>query len=286
MEYKNKKEYRVFGIKRSGNHAIINWIFTQSFPPVVFLNNCYPIGSKTLSIYEGIGRIDCKGINYWDYKQKILPWETNPFNNEYKITYSKKDSRFKFDKLKNCEDKIIITSFEDRNIDNINLLFDYNHDLLVGSSEKIFNLIILRDPFNLLASIHKKWMDKDLYLYANLWKEYARKYIEYRESNQTNLININYNRWVVEQNYRESLAKKLDITFTDEGKCKVTNFGGGSSFDGISSNKNAEEMGIFERWKQFMNDPAFCDLFKDEELIDLSQTIFGNVPETSQLISL
>lgn len=283
MQFNNTQEYRIFGIKRSGNHAIINWIFTQSTEPTIFLNNCYPIGSKNISLYQGVGRIDCKGINYWDYKHKIIPWEKNPFINHKYITYSKQDKRFKAERLKQLKEKTIIISFEDRDIDKINSLFDEKHDILVGNSNHIFTIVILRDPFNLLASIHKKWSEKDLLYYRDLWKEYARKFIEYEKENNPYSLGINYNEWVKSKKYRQNTAKKLNILFNDQGKDDVTNFGGGSSFDGTSANKNATIMNVFSRWENFANDAFFCSLFKDEELWNLSEEIFGVTPRTDQL---
>ncbi|MBE9221553.1 hypothetical protein IQ215_02475 [Cyanobacterium stanieri LEGE 03274] len=283
MQFKNSQEYRIFGIKRSGNHAIINWIFSQCSNQTVFLNNCYPEGTKTLRIYQGIGRIDAKNINYWDYKQRIIPWEKNPFQSSEYVTYSKEDKRFKAEKLKQLKGKTTLVSFEDRDINKINSLFNQQHDTLIGNSNYIFKIVILRDPFNLLASIYKKWSEKDLFYYRNLWKEYANKFIEYEKSNDDYLLGISYNEWVKNKSYRQNIATKLGIPFNDQGKDNVTNFGGGSSFDGTSANKNATTMNVFSRWENFANDTFFCSLFKDEELWNLSEKIFGIIPRTDQL---
>lgn len=285
MTFINKKEYRVWGIKRSGNHAIINWIFSQLQGKVVFLNNCYPVGTKKLNIYEGVGRIDCKGINYWDFKNKTFFWEKDPFINKSIVTYSKKDTRFNREKFKQLNKEAIIVNFEDRNIELTKNLFDSSHDILVGSSEKIFSIIILRDPFNLLASIYKKWGEKAFSSSAILWKEYAKIFIEYQQNNNDYLCPISYNQWVTDVTYREKIAAKLQITFTDEGKSEVTNFGGGSSFEGLSSAQQAENMDVLNRWQQFQDDEIFNSVFKDSELVGLSKDIFGFIPNTNILVN-
>ncbi|MGB5594791.1 MAG: hypothetical protein WBM62_12250, partial [Crocosphaera sp.] len=141
----NNQEIRVFGLKRSGNHAIINWLFQQITGKVVFLNNCYPAGKK-LNLYTGKGRIDCKGINYWDFKHRRFFFEKNPFAGKEIISYSKKDERLQSEKLKSTLKSAVIISFENKDINQMSTLLDQNHDELVGKSQKIFSIIILRDP--------------------------------------------------------------------------------------------------------------------------------------------
>src|ERR1700730_9867565 len=36
----NKREFRVFAMKRSGHHAVINWLLLHFTGPAYFLNNC------------------------------------------------------------------------------------------------------------------------------------------------------------------------------------------------------------------------------------------------------
>jgi hypothetical protein len=180
MDIINQQEYRVFGIKRSGNHAIINWIFNQINGTTVFLNNCYLDGSNNLRLYDGVGRIDCKNIDYWDFKQKLFFWEKNPFKNQDIVIYSKNDKRFKREKLKLCLKQGLIISFENRDVDIHTNFLNSNHDQLVGYSRDIYSLVIMRDPFNLFASNYQKWGEKGINGIVDLWKNFARKYIDYQ----------------------------------------------------------------------------------------------------------
>lgn len=280
MEIVNQKEIRIFGIKRSGNHAIINWIFQQIPNQAVFLNNCYQAGKK-LKLYEGIGTINCKGIDYWDFKKRFLLFEKNPFQGKNIIAYSREDKRFNNQKLKNYPKEGLIISFEGKDINKMMTALDHNHDQLVGSSAKIFSFIIIRDPFNLFASIYKKWGKKYLLRFIPLWKQYANLVV----NSKANFDSILYNQWLTDQNYRKSITKKLQIPFDDSGKDVVANFGGGSSFDGASNQVKAKDLQVLSRWQFFQDDQDFHSCFQDAEIIELSEKIFGVIPGTQDLLN-
>jgi hypothetical protein len=283
FQINNNKEYRIFGIKRIGNHAIINWIFTQIQGITVFLNNCYIDGGNRLKLYDGVGRIDCKNIDYWHFKQKLWFWERNPFEGKEIVTYSKKDKRFKSDKLKLLAKEAVIISFENRDIATLTAHLDNNHERLLGNSRQIFSVVIMRDPFNLFASNYQKWGKKSLQGIVELWKTFAQKFIEYQESNDKYLLGINYNEWFANSLYREKIAKVLDLPFNDQGINTVREFSGGSSFDGFSPEMKAQDLDVLNRWQAFKDDPFYRSLFEDQELWDLSFRIFGNIPQTTDL---
>jgi len=288
MDFINQKEYRIFGIKRSGNHAIINWIFSQIQGKSVFLNNCYLEGNKKLKLYDGVGRIECRGINYWDFKKKLIFWERLPdfeVDDPDIIIYSKNDKRFKSEKLKLSVKNGLIISFENRDIDTLSYYLNKDHDQLVGKSQDIFSLIILRDPFNLFASNYKKWGKQSIENITDLWKNFAKKYIEYQNSNDPNFIGVNYNKWFKDKNYRQEIVELLKLNFTDENINQVREFGDGSSFDGYSPEIKASDLDVLNRWQSFENDPLYRALFLDGEIFDLSEQIFGYIPQTEKLKS-
>jgi hypothetical protein len=280
----NNKEIRVFGIKRSGNHAIINWIFYQIPGQVIFANHCYLAG-KEIRIYKGTGRIDCRGINYWDFKRKYFFFEKNPFFNQEIVTYSKNDKRFNGQKLKQYPKEAVIVSFEDKDIAQFSELMNRHHEEWVGKSKEVFSIVILRDPFNLLASIYKKWGKENLKDIASLWVEYAKTYLNYQASTDHCLLGINYNQWLVDVNYRQAITERLQIPFDDSKKDRVANFAGGSSFDGLSYQQDGHKMDVLSRWQIFRDDPEYCDLFKNPQLLELSEKIFGMIPDTEDFIA-
>jgi len=290
MQIVNKNEIRIIGLQRSGNHAIIEWIIRQCKGKVCFLNDikAYPLGIEKV-LYEKINdEIILKNIN-----NKL----------EYKeILRLKKD--------------YLIYSYEDKRIKCLKR----NNEKLFGKSLKKYYILILRDPFNLFASrikleekrllfgfkLNKKiklekimeiLLNKDTkknriirladYLnknfskkrIINLWKEHAAAYL----MNFTNkkFIVINYNKWFKEKKYRQEISKKLRLKYKEPKG--ISFFGGGSSFDNIKYYKNPYRMKVLERWKQYVNNNTYKNIFKDKELIELSDKIFGKIPNTEIL---
>jgi hypothetical protein len=280
----NNQEIRVFGIKRSGNHAIINWLFYQIPGQVVFANHCY-LSKQELRIYKGTGRIDCKGINYWDFKRKYFFFERNPFFNQEIVTYSKNDKRFNSQKLKQHPKDALIISFEDKDIAQFSQLLEQFSEQWVGKSQEIFSIVILRDPFNLLASIYKKWGQENLKTVASLWEEYAQTYLSYQENPDGHYLGINYNQWLTDVNYRQAITERLQIPFDDSKKDMVANFAGGSSFDGLSYQQDGQKMNVLNRWQTFQEDSEYYNLFKNPQLLKLSEEIFGIIPGTEDFIA-
>ena len=83
------------------------------------------------------------------------------------------------------------------------------------------------------------------------------------------------------------LSDKLGLTWNDKSLNKVARWGivtWGDSFDGMEYDGKASQMKVLERWKNFKDDPFYLSLFNDRELVELSETIFGHLPETELLV--
>jgi len=150
-------------------------------------------------------------------------------------------------------------------------------------------IVVIRDPYNLFASRAKKEEDlksvgkNTTSMVGNLtseaielWKELAYEYLD-NKSILKNKICVNYNLWSSCKKYRQKLAKKIGIYFTDEGFREVPVFGNGSSFDFMKYNGNAQNMKIHERYKEYSNCSWFKSIF-DKETKELSQHIFKISP--------
>lgn len=240
------KEIRFFAMMRSGHHAIINWLIAQLPEPFTFINDpLHPalnIGKKNLTQ---------EGDLYFLYNI---------------------EDRFIQDGIKESEE----------------CLHDYS-DIRKG---KINNVLILRDPFNLFASRyaretarknlvsgekqHKEilncswsplggWTSKKA---LQCWKNHAK---EVENPTKINLI-INYNQWVLSEDYRKSISKWFGLEFNDVnyGEIAVVQ-GEGSSFDGIKKTNNNR---VLNRYKRYIYDKYFMSLF-DDEIKDLANKIFG-----------
>ena len=252
-QYTNKREIRVIGIVRSGHHAVINWIMKQLKGKVVFLNKCKSKKNPFKSCNRYVS----------------LPADIN-IEEERKGKFSKKD----------C----LVYSYEGYSLDEIQNKFSLdNHDKWVGRSLKKNDILVLRDPFNMFASWLKRepHIEKFLGQKIILWKTYAKEYLG-RGDNLLNAINVNYNIWVSDKQYRVNLSKKLGLEFSDEGIKILSKWG--SSFDGRRFKGRAHEMKVLERWKHMADNSIYRKIFSDKELLELSDEIFGKIPGTEVLL--
>ncbi len=284
---KNQREIRFFGIRRSGNHAVIGWIF-DNYPGVVI--HCNDINQKyckkineinQIDPYICFGNIHLKGVNYWTCKQKILGLIKNLITRNKTLGFSIKDPLLKKESIRYIKHKdCLILSYEDRHLAQVcSVQFESQRESLLGQSEKRYDILLLRDPYNLFASLMKaKFISpKNKQYYVDLWKEYAREYIgETNNLSQTKIV-INYNQWFSDIEYRNNLSKKLEFQALNTTYKKVPSFGKGSSFSGTEFNNNAQEMPVLDRWKYFKDDAFYKEILADAELVNLSEQIFGAI---------
>jgi hypothetical protein len=237
-------------MKRSGQHALINWIARQSKNTVIHKNNC---------------------IHGWENKQ-------------FKPMVGRKQ---KFEKGTKQIDYIV-------NIEDFDIR-DFKHHRF--SSFNFFNackiIILARDPYNWIASCYKRKWEKgdyrDVYEALNrdyvndrkdlkpcrlyLWKLQLQECLKKSDFIDLPFIDINYNKWFTNKQYRKKIASALGLQFTDAGIDAVCNFGKGSSFDGRNFDSKASKMKVLDRWKEFENDTEYKSYF-DDEIFDISKQYF------------
>lgn len=231
-----KTIYRVAGLRRSGNHAVLNWMLAQMPGLTCFNNNQqnHPPENTGLkrAVMHGTGRYNLV-IGHEDQPLEIF---TAPLKRSW-----------------------------------------------YGGMKRHFDVLILRDPYNWLASryawqeeLGQRFREDENYRQQLIaqYKAYARLFGEWQKAGWPEKIALNYNRWAVEREYRRALAKRLDLRFTDRGRDKVSIHGQGSSFDGQKYHGRGSEMPVLERWQQFQDDPFFRNLF-DEELKEVGERFFG-----------
>ncbi|MHA1469269.1 MAG: hypothetical protein ACTSSP_01765 [Candidatus Asgardarchaeia archaeon] len=245
----NQKEIRVLGLKRTGHHAVINWIIKQTKGTVCFIN---------------------------DVKVDRNPFRTS---NAYSSIKDRK-KQMKGDLRKK---DLLIYSYEDKLWEEcITQFYEDNRESYVGKSKEKIDILIVRDPFNHFASRLKTNRKKCLWswgeeneenakYYMEKWKNHTKKYLHFKESE--NVVIIDYNKWARNKPYREELANRLGIEFTDDGFEEITKAGGGSAFTGRKLDGKASQMDILNRWKVFYGDPYYLSLF-DKEIMELSKKIW------------
>ena len=262
----NRLEICAIAVRRSGHHAIVEWLLRLLDGDGCFLNDCRVQSSPFLRNKgtRATGQID--------------PEQERPGR------FTPKD--------------YLVHNYENRNLTKIfspSRLEEW--DELVGTSRRRVHLLILRDPFNNFASLVRRseaHTPGDVLTYSpetvrrcvELWKRYAREYVGRTDIIPGEKIGVSYNAWFTEQRERKRLADTLGLEFTDEGIDEVASWGPsrGSSFDGFSYDGRAGEMRVLERFRKYEDNPFYLGLF-DPEIIDLSQRIFGEIPGTEQIVS-
>ena len=251
---RNESEIRLFGMKRSGNHPIVVWITAQYSKPVHFLNNILHFTDPFVTHYD------------WRQLHNCVYIKGKPLG----VRRTEK---------KQC----LFISYEDLNLSLLNdqpILKDKEN--LLGKSGKEYNLLLIRDPFNMMASRfekHKIYPEMEATTKSlEIWKVYAKEYLSWTNYLK-NKITINFNEWFSDVDYRKTISKQLGLPFSDKGLNIVPESGEGSSFEGKAYDGKAQQMKMNERWKYLIKDKDYLALFKDPEIIMFSKFIFNDIPE-------
>ncbi len=262
----NQKEIRFVGLKRSGNHAVINWILDQQKGNLLFINDVS--------------------------KGDINPYSRNNMGiNKYCPAADVRND----DDCKDC----FLYSYEDKYLSDIfTQKFERNHDKWAGKSENRYDIVVLRDAFNFFASRFSLWYrdlrhpehpvskicvkkNGDFVKIKKMWKIYAKEYLCETNHLKHNKIVVNYNLWFASKKYRRELAKKLSIDFVDDNLDMMM---ADSTFDlKRYGDLGARKLKVFDRWKSFAGNKLYKTIFADKELVELSNKIFGKIPGTEIL---
>jgi len=288
----NFLELRVFGLQRSGNHAIIEWILDQhAGKRTCFLNNVAhgdqdPFTTTTQIALEGFGSTaDVEAV-------RRAPKDL--------LIYSHEDDLSRMRQGATLTDAIHDEDFEQQRI------------RYVGESEHRLNVIVLRDAFNFFASRLRK-LDaltgtKDVEAIKESWKLMAQRALRMPRDFAGEEFWISYNAWVSDEAYRRRLSARLFGQFSDASLRYVPGHGGGSSFDSDGRltlrvirrkwrrlldpkvyrhtgrylrrlmAKDGRSMKVLDRWHEMRDNAVYCSLFRDHELLKLSERLFGTLP--------
>lgn len=239
------------GLKRSGNHALVNWLRPQA--NLLFFNNIIPIGP-------------------------ILRGETTmPEPVPYPI-WLKRRLSFRRRLLLGIRSRPVLASLEDHPLTLRPFL-----DPPPGTH----HLLLLRDPANLFASRIRKSVrfahphpaypgefNQDMQRAVDLWIAYAREFVG-ETSMLENKTCVYFNRWYAEPDYRRGISDALGVKFSDSGYARVSQTGGGSSFDSTTYDQNNQAMRVLDRHAQLSDEerPLHEQILADPELQQLAQRI-------------
>lgn len=283
--YRNEYEIRIFGMRRSGNHMLANWVASLFDHPVYYFNNC-PAFSDPFQTFT---------------RRNLNPHISNLYCNIPILRCTKnrcnKDTSKLLHEIQQRHKECLLIGYEDIHLERLmEKSLIKNKQLTAGSSEKIFDIVLLRDVFNWAASrmhiapkkegepskIDRTFNRIDI----KKWEALARDFLGETHYLKENKIPVSYNAFVSNVEYREHVARRLgkenrDWTITELG----TMFASGSSFEKNTKMHNANEMKVFERWKVMKDNESYREMLNlEKDSIELSERIFGHIPGTECLL--
>jgi len=109
---------------------------------------------------------------------------------------------------------------------------------------------------------------------VKLWKRHAQEFAGVT-NHLENKVCISFDAWFSNQNYRKQISQKLNLEFTDAGFSKISNKGGGSSFDKTSFDGNNQMMNVLNRKANLKESEQQLleDILADDDLQELKQII-------------
>lgn len=248
---KAKTIYLINGLRRSGNHLFIGYLISGLKKKVYFLNN---LRNSTLLN----NNFDYNIIDSYLFNDKIHKKILN-INN------------FKKNIKKN---NILIISIEDKNIEKYNNF----KNKLKTKTNKIIEIVVIRDILNNFASRIKKYMNKNFnpYIIDNKTIEYWNEL--YNKSNNKDIICFNYNKFICNKdNYKDKLNKKLKLVNPKE---IISLAAKGSSFN-PGNTKKQDLKDYFTRFllytdneiiQKILNDEKLLKILKKDFLLDITKT--------------
>jgi len=269
MEFRNELAIWVFHLKRGGGHAVVNWIARNLDREVFHLNNAFSKPLKARWRGEKIFRRITDPDRFGGPGQRVYNLELPPGASWREVARMPKD--------------VLLTNVENFPLHKIpgEPLLASGADRLIGSSRRRLTVLVLRDAFNTFASVAhgKRRMRSRLHrFYTQEWKVSAREFLRETAFLPPDTVMVNFNAWFADPGYRRENAGRLGLDHVDRGIDEVSSDGGGSSFTGRDFHNRGRDMKVLERWRHFVDDPAYRAAF-DAETIELSNRIFGDVTE-------
>ena len=295
---KNNIEIRVIGQMRSGNHVIIDWL---------------------IGLYPGQSRCFLNNLSHGDL---------DPYEACDKIELRSIPRNIRIDELRRLNKDVIIYSYEDQHsieaqsvsfLESVFHGFEQRAECLLGESKHKFDVLVIRDPFNLLASrlemLRKRGPQggiANMYIIKREWIALANYILDKKTRAGRKTIVIQYNKWLLDQNYRATIASQLSGKNWNKPLASLSLYGGSSSFATSLAEyhgklrlselplkwKNIFKLqtwarlhvaaqrltladpkptDFLSRWEILKNDKEYRLYAKDKKLLALSEKIFGKI---------
>lgn len=187
-------EYAFYGLRRSGNHAILEWLIQNIGGP------------ENRNIVKPKRIIQCGRTVY------VNEANTYPSFDAVKLDYYFCKIAF----------ENIIVAYE-----------DVPTDYTLFNVQDTQQIVILRDIFNLFASRHKRAQKfpGNKHMQDNVMRIDEKAIDVWKQHASSDALIIIFERWIESKEYRDSICEQLGITNHDITDT-MTEFGDGSSFTG------------------------------------------------------
>lgn len=254
---------RTYGMRRSGNHAIINWLLRNAAGGSVFLNNC-TVGRPARRTWRSI-ELNGKRVSVTK-GEPITP-----------VTSVAGDGA------------LVVVSYEDFSPDPDDMAAGLTADL--PDSDVTHEVLFYRNFMNWAASLLRKIQandDLDTLVCLRIMMVALDKYRDMLElitrAKPLGLVPVNYDRWIARPVYRETILETLGLPCKDNSLGVVQPYGGGSSFQ--KDVTRAEELNAETRWREMANDASFQIVLlaasQDADLVKLMQKL---MPKDAELLA-
>ena len=300
---------RVFGLQRSGNHAIINWLLGLQCENTLFFNN-RKVGDSLLESPSGVSVPAGVHAHATREDGKVC------IHNHLIDRFRREGTR-------------LIVSYENFDINQ------YDEDIvdrpiadLFGSSKSSLNVIILRNPFNTISSLarmypiqrHAPSVNGEKYLQAfrknvrrirrvfadpqlvrrklqslkmrettqgstqdpvlkimQRWPAYARCTRRVAPIGLVPTVPVIYDFWLQDKKYRDEVAKQISMINKDKFLDFVSDAGGGSSFSATKiSGVGLLHTGVLERWQATEDRDRLVAICNDvPDIVTEAISVFG-----------
>ena len=225
---------RTYGMRRSGNHAIINWLMRNAPGETVFLNNCRQ-KKPALETFQG------SEINGKRQDRSLI--------SDKPVADGAADGALL---LMSYED--YVPEVTDKGLDQVSAEFSAN--------DITYEILIYRSFLNWSASLLKKIQGNSGYsgldrlrIMMGAMERYVHMLSLVDQPGAPNMVSIHYDRWCQSSDYRAATLKTLGMECRDDDLGAVQRYGGGSSFQ--KETQEAHDLSVHERWRMMADDQEF-----------------------------
>ncbi|MEO7570825.1 MAG: hypothetical protein ABIX10_00150 [Acidimicrobiales bacterium] len=243
----------LWGLKRSGTHLLVNWLFANHGGTVTDalrseglhpkLDDGFTDPGAQVAFYNNCGRFHCRQLELGDLQPRDFEQAAR---RHVAAIFSIEDCALRFASR-------------------------------VPHGSDVANVLVLRDPLNHLASrLEAGKAHPDQFRvdepFIDVLASYCTEFLG-RSAHLPNKTVVSYNRFIEDRSYRDAIAAELGLTNLD-AVSTVSAYGGGSSFSGLGSPSSTSA--LMNRFRQHPIPTEILEMLLDRaEILEACRTVFG-----------